>query len=304
MTCWLNSVLQAVLIVLDHDQDAPAVNDPSPLYIALLSLKQQDLSSALDPSPIKDIIYEAERQRILTDKVIPQNRLFHFAGTKSMTGYQLARERLAGGQQDCKDFFVCLKESLLQWPDVYSLFHFNLKPYTVCRNCGGQSTGVLSSNCFMLIDCPSRATTMSEHIVSQMQNPTSVPQWIHEDGCKKQGGQKYSAILNIKEVRYLIFIVTRLNKVRKRLVLNHTRAEVGGNIKLKDSLDQEAEFEPIAVIHHQGQVSSNNDTSGHYRADVLHPQSRQWFQTSDDEAPRLITQPSNKGYILIYKKLS
>ena len=145
---------------------------------------------------------------------------------------------------------------------------------------------------------------MSEHISKQMQGPTFVPEWKHKDGCKKQGGQKYSVILNVEEVRFLIFVVSRLNKVRGRLVLNHTEAEIGGILKIKDSLEQDAEFEPIAVIHHQGHVSSNNDTVGHYRADILNPVSRQWFQTSDDEAPKLVSQPSKKGYILIYKKLS
>ena len=206
-------------------------------------------------------------------------------------------------QQDCKDFFVCLDECKTLWLDVYSLFHFNLQPYTVCTKCGGKSVGVISSSCFMFIDCPSQGTTMSEHIKCQMEESTFVPEWRHEDGCNQRGGRSFKVIQNLKEVKFLTFIVARLSQRRGRLVINHQPAEVGGILQMKDSLDHVAKFEAIAVIHHQGQVSANNDTSGHYRADILNPQSRQWFQTSDDAAPRVVREPSNKGYILIYKKL-
>ena len=42
---------------------------------------------------------------------------------------------LAVGQQCVRDFFICLDENILEWPDVYGKFAFSLKHSTICSTC-------------------------------------------------------------------------------------------------------------------------------------------------------------------------
>merc|ERR1711940_512349 len=68
------------------------------------------------------------------------------------------------------------------------------------------------------------------------------------------------------------------------------------------------QFEPIAIIHHTGDTthavgSDMGDTYGHYRADILDRESKEWIRTSDDEPAKKIGQNSvtKQGYIFLFK---
>ena len=77
-------------------------------------------------------------------------------------------------------------------------------------------------------------------------------------------------------------------------------------VKSKDENPTESEtsiqFEPIAVIHHTGSTSRGS-TFGHYRADILDHDSKEWIRTSDDEPVKTIDSSniSKQGYIFLYK---
>ena len=133
-TCWLNSCLQMMLALIDHSN--PQVELVSELGRELMRLKQDLNAKVLDPSVVKDIIVTTENTRIakemseieleIADKQQLANR------SKQIED---SRFRLGRGQQDVKDFFLCLEANAMSWPDVYMPFTFSMTNSTKCCTC-------------------------------------------------------------------------------------------------------------------------------------------------------------------------
>ena len=62
-TCWLNSCLQLVLTAMDHLENIAEFG--SDLWSQLIWLQGKDPSVVLDPTDIKNVIFTAERQRLV-----------------------------------------------------------------------------------------------------------------------------------------------------------------------------------------------------------------------------------------------
>ena len=265
-------------------------------------------AETLNLLPIRDILIQRERERIIEDHVLPQNRLFHYAGTTSVDINVLKSlsEATRIGQQDCKDFFLALIGSKAYWPDVCSLFEFSLLKFTTCFHCGQDQRSEHSEHEFQLyldLDCPQNEMSMSEFIHQEINEPLKVDDWRHQDGCgKKKGGNTFQRIRNLENLQFLLVIVKRLVQLPgQNLQINQTKLRVTQEIEVKKSEDSFVKFKPIAVIHHDGYVSGN-DTRGHYMTDVLDKKSSQWLRTSDDTEPRKLETITDQGYIFLYKR--
>ena len=104
---------------------------------------------------------------------------------------------------------------------------------------------------------------------------------------------------------YIIIILNRLIKINDNLEIVDRKVPLGRNISLTDVDGHQGVFTPITIIHHSGNVTGNT-TVGHYQADVLDSESRQWIRTSDDELPVLIAEKdvTDQGYIYLFKRIS
>ena len=104
----------------------------------------------------RDLLYTVEKQRIILKRISPVHRLFHFSGTSSETVEELEIERPNYGQQDCKDFFICIEENKDCWSDIYDLLKFSMKCSTLCTTCQQVSESVDSSESqsMLMLQCP------------------------------------------------------------------------------------------------------------------------------------------------------
>ena len=301
-TCWMNSCLQVVLTALDHLD--PPVKSGSPLYNYLMYFKDSVRVMPLDPTPVKDLIYLQEKWRILEQNVPSISRLFNFAGTTSTNEAELCLEVLGRpGQQDCRDFFLCLQANKGAWPDVFNLFKFSMEESMVCSSCGSTSKGrTIEDVLSMDLGYPKRAMPLKDMIVAGEERGN----WRCEDGCNQVTvGKHFTKVKNVSETLFLTIIVPRLKQREDgSLEILTPVCEVTEDVTITDANAQSAVFSPIAVIHHTGIVTGGNDTRGHYRADVRSPVTDEWFQTSDDQLPAVIPSPSSQCYITIYKKKS
>ena len=301
-SCWLNCCMQLMLCAFDHmsNQDA---EDKSDFWKVLWNMKEVE-NCSLNPMPVRDILIQRERQRIVEESVVPQNRLFHFAGTHTtdMISLQSISESSRIGQQDCKDFFLSLWENRHYWPDVCSLFNISLLKFTTCLSCGQDSIPNSHSEPFLFLDCPQEDMNMNEFVNLQLNEPTLVD-WKDEDGCgKKTTGNRFQRLRNLDNQEFIILIVQRLNQDQGGpLTINNTGLQVTPTIDLKKTENNFVQFEPIAVIHHDGYVFGN-DTRGHYMADILDKSTNQWMRTSDDAEPEVIESVSRQGYIFLYRR--
>ena len=224
---------------------------------------------------------------------------------------EIEAKNLEHRQQDAKDFFVNLEANLDKWFDVYSFFKYLPFTYTECRECGFISHPP-NPNTFksaLFLDIPQRGLSMAEHVANHLNLPSIV-----QDGwrCSNDvthdslGCNSYVKLTDINEVQFLVFVTERLKSRMEgsKVVewIDYTEVEAGGHVQVVDSNGVSGTLGLIAVIHHWG-VVVGNETSGHFMADILDPQTQQWFFTSDDQTPTLVNQPSKRGYIYIYKRL-
>ena len=73
---------------------------------------------------------------------------------------------------------------------------------------------------------------------------------------------------------------------------------------LRDRSRSEGEFEVLAVIEHEGNMTEDGDGQGHYICDVKCKQSNSWFKTNDNANPLPIylQNVTKYGVVILYKK--
>ena len=304
-SCWLNSCMQLTLAAFDHTEDLAA--NGSVLWELLIAHKIKDSEQILNPLNVRNILIEKERERISMNNILPENRLFHFAGTntKSIRQLKLISESSRIGQQDCKDFFICLQENNNNWMDVYNLLRFSTVESTRCTECDTvQGDFIPISRSFLQLDSPQEDMKISDYLAAQLNQTTTVTDWRHQDGCgRKVMGIHSFRIQNIDEVQFITIIVNRISyNLQGALTINNREIEVEPYVKIRGHDDKMVKFKPICVIYHIGHVIGN-DTRGHYMADVLDVTSNRWFRTSDDEMPRPITKVADNGYIFLLMRV-
>ena len=305
-SCWINSCLQMVLTAMDNTDGLK--KNGSKLWNEFINLIKKGKSSSLNPLNIRDIIIQTEKKRIRRENIVPLNRLFDLENMQlfeDRNKFINCSQKRRFGQQDCKDFFICLSENREEWDDVFKLFVVECESYTTCPNCSYVSRPANSTtiNSFIMFECPNENAIMSSYIEEKMNQFEIRENWRDEDGCGEiTMGRNSFRIKDINKIKNIIFIIRRLIQFEGNLEIVKRKVALGGDIILKDVLGNSATFTPLAVIHHSGEVV-NNSTQGHYQADVVDVESGQWIQTSDNEAPLRINEASDQGYVYMYKKI-
>ena len=304
-SCWLNSCMQLVLAALDHSS-TPHENE-SYLMKLFLEFQTSDQTKPLNPLIVRDELLKAEVSRINNGNIQPHDRYFQFAGSETNNLRQLKKlsEARNIGQQDCKDFFLCLEANKHHWIDVYEMFQFQLQCYTKCSNCGNENLFNLPDKQFFLtFDSPDDHVSITEFVQSKFNEPERYEGWKDESGCGRVSTcLKYSRIDSTIDIQFLIVVVKRLClDERGNLTINQKKIELT-DLSLEATYGVSLNFKPIAVIHHSGHVI-DKETRGHYMADILDIKTNQWIRTSDDDAPKAVLQPSNQGYIYLFKKVA
>ena len=282
----------------------------STLWDSLIWLKGKDASVALDPTDVKLVLVQTERERIIRDNIAPHHMLFDLGNLPHVMDGSRQVSIQGIGQQDCKDFFYCLHENRQAWPDVYHFFKVNTTGKTECVSCKNISQQEFggTEKPFISLPCPNKSVTMKQHIEEKMNKGELVHGWRDEEGCKEISEARNSQrISNIDDTEYVIFVLERLFRIGGNLHINKTKVNVDGNeeVTLLDNDGKSAKFFLIAIIHHSGNVVGET-TQGHYRADVRNKESDNWYRTSDNECPKLLSEQNltKMGYIFLYKKSS
>ena len=215
------------------------------------------------------------------------------------------------GQQDAKEFFMCLDENQQLWADVFIVFKLSVLSETECSHCGNISR---QDNCYSLtsfipLDCPLEDRTLKAYFEMKMNGYELRQNWRDEYGCNKVTTGKYrTKIADIRNTNYIVFVVKRLTKIDNQLLIRDTKikAEVNDCISIEDSNGSTAIFTLLCITHHMGSVIGSSDTSGHYCADVRNYNDGKWYRTSDSNQPLDVTKNglTDNGYIFLFKKIS
>ena len=220
-------------------------------------------------------------------------------------GDRVPNQLLQIGQQDAKDFFICLNQNQIHWPDVFNTFKVRMKSISECRRCGYRSSQA-KSNDFMFLEfsCPDSGTKMSTFMTKVMDQPEIRSEWRDEEGCgQRSEALHFSKIDNIEETEFIIVVLRRLVNFGNGPTILRNNVQLGEEVQLKDLQNRSSNFKPLAVIYHIGNVQGQ-DAYGHYKADVRNLDGN-WYRTSDDVMPQKIKdeEVSDQGYIFLYKKV-
>ena len=319
--CWLNSCLQFMVGgIFDHKENQVTTSQNSKLWQMLNEIKQQ--KGKINPLGVLNLILSKERDRIMKHNIKPNASHFHYAET---TENQLSKLMVLDhnmpkiGQQDCREFFTCLESCKDEWKDVCDLFNCTLKVYTYCPACKKSTQPTEDSAPFIFIDTP-KENIMMDNLVNQKFNAPDSVNWKHKDkdGCGKETiGQVHHRIKNIEDQEFIIFIVERARRNRiGKMVIDQTKITITPTIDIRKLNEDQTEsditvqFEPIAIIHHTGGYTTDAEnpdkasTFGHYKADILDHESKEWIRTSDDKPAEKIPFESitKHGYIFLYKR--
>ena len=251
-----------------------------------IGLKNENKEKALNPLPVKKLLIFKENERVQAEHTI-------------------SNLRLHVGQQDAKDFFVCLKQNQIHWPDVFNTFKVKMKTISECRSCRNTSSQANSDDfMFLEFSCPDSGTEMSTYLTEKMEHPEVITEWRDEEGCgQRSGALLYNKIENIGEAKFIIVMLRRLVDYGYGPTILRNSVPLGQEARLSDLQNRSSRFRPLAVIFHIGDVEGK-ETYGHYKADVRN-QDGNWYRTSDQMMPQKIREAevSDQGYIYLYQKI-
>ena len=206
-TCWLNSCLQLILISIDHSQENFDLS--SELGNELIKLWINNEGKTLDPVTVKNIIVAAEDTRVASRlSILTQEIKDPVELNKQKRAVESLRLNLLHGQQCVRDFFVCLQENVISWPDVCTPFTFSLTHSTQCCSCQYIHT-IQSTESYLDIDVPANNSCLSTY-VSEYLNTSELVAKNCEDGCKKfVQAEKRSKITHISQTEFITVILRR-----------------------------------------------------------------------------------------------
>ena len=206
-TCWLNACLQLVLSALDHNLDDYFFNSELGIELKRLQINQAGVS--LDPTNVKDIIVTCEDTRIATRLSELQSEIFDPKELERKS--QLVRDlrlNLRSGQQCVRDFFVALNENLLNWPDVYNYFAFQMIASTTCSNCHLRSESE-STQTYEEMPVPKDQSHLKFY-VEQFFNESSFVDSHCQEGCGVSGqGIRRTQLKSTRNSKFIILIFSR-----------------------------------------------------------------------------------------------
>ena len=93
---------------------------------------------------------------------------------------------LRSGQQCVRDFFLCLKENLENWFDVYQLFSFNMINSTKCISCGKTNESE-QNQLYVEIDVPAQDSRLNEFVEESLNGFYKVD-YDCKEGCQMKHG--------------------------------------------------------------------------------------------------------------------
>ena len=230
-TCWLNSCLQLILIAIDHNQIIFDLS--SELGNELKRLWRNNDGKILESITVKEILVSAEDLRIATrlselrNDIDDQIQLAH-----QTRAVEMLRLNLISGQQCVRDFFICLKENIMSWPDVCTPFSFSITHSTRCCSCNHIQR---SETIEMSVDVsvPENNSSLSDY-VSEYLSTSELVGYFCEHGCKKNVEvEKRSIVTNISEVKFIIIILTRGVPTADGYRLIHNEVTATDNLSIR-----------------------------------------------------------------------
>ena len=205
-TCWLNSCLQLILNAMDHSGSKDSLT--SELGEELMKL-QRNRDFPLESRTVKNILVTTEDTRVATrisELAFEVDNPFELEHRTQ--NIQDLRLNLNHGQQCVRDFFLCLNENLVSWPDVYFSFAFKIIHSTKCCTCN-QIKESETSQIYIELQVPPDGSNLNDQIEEYFNNSSLIGAFC-EIGCKDLvQSEKRSTLTKAAEAEFFTVVLTR-----------------------------------------------------------------------------------------------
>ena len=207
-TCWLNTCLQLIISALDH-ADLSSDSFTSNLGIELFKLFQCKEDKCLDPREAKNILSEAEDTRVALRLSELQDSISNPAELKRQTNaVKKLHFNLQEGQHCIRDFFICLQENQISWPDVSSQFVFSTSYTSICCGCNYEFK-TETDHPYLHLQIPPDNANLNEYIEEYF-NTSALVGRVCEDGCRKfTQAETRNQLTSAADSKFLIVLLTR-----------------------------------------------------------------------------------------------
>ena len=205
-TCWLNSCLQLILNAMD--QSDSRIMWTSELGLELTRLQESNVFP-LNSMGIKHILVYTEDTRIATRiSEIAMEGLSPMQLEARTLNVENLRLNLINGQQCVRDFFLCLEENVLSWPDVYSYFAFKLTHSSECLACH-HIHNFETDQIYIELDVPQDGLSL-DSCVEDYLCTSNLRGYNCESGCQKFNQfERRITVTNIDEAEFIIILLAR-----------------------------------------------------------------------------------------------
>jgi hypothetical protein len=229
-TCWLNSCLQLVLIAMDHSGSNESLT--SELGMELKRL-QNNRDHSLDSTGIKHILVTTEDTRIATrisEMVLEVDGPYELEHRTQKN--ENMRLNLLNGQQCVRDFFLCLNENFVSWPDLFLRFGFKITHSTKCCTCS-QVNQSETTQMYLELQVPPDCSNLNEYIENYLNSSSAVGAYC-ENQCKKLvQSEKRSTLTTAGETEFIIVILTRAIETLDGFQLNRNRIKATDDVFIR-----------------------------------------------------------------------
>ena len=185
------------------------LNQTSELGEELRQLQFRNSEYILDPTGVKNILVTTEDTRIATriSEVIADTNDLNEVEHRTQNIESL-RLNLISGQQCVRDFFLCMNENLLSWPDVFFGFSFKITHSTKCCYCNHVNQ-FETTQMYVELQVPPDNSKLSDHMEEHF-NLSSMVGKFCENKCQRfVESEKRSTITSIADTEFIPVILTR-----------------------------------------------------------------------------------------------
>jgi hypothetical protein len=118
------------------------------------------------------------------------------------------RLNLRTGQQCVRDFFLCVHENVVNWPDLYKIFCFSTVTSTMCLACKHRNESE-QSQIYLEMEVPPNGSELSDY-QEEMINESSRVQYHCQDGCQAHfQAETRSLLKSVRQAEFLIVLLRR-----------------------------------------------------------------------------------------------
>jgi hypothetical protein len=220
-SCWLNSCIQLILSAMDHSESQDIFT--SELGMELLHLQRSEQSSSLDSINVIHILVTSEDTRIAIRISELATEIDDPIQLEIRTDdIQSLRLNLISGQQCVRDFFLCINDNFLSWPDVYLFFRFEITHSTSCSSCNNINQSE-TSQMYAELQVPPDYSNLSDFI-EEFFNRSSLVGVYCETSCKSLvQAEKSSKVTRTADTEFITVILTRAVETLDGFKINKDR---------------------------------------------------------------------------------